>query len=148
MIKIRHTGITTQNMQKALELYRDIFGLEVVWDEIEESSFIDRLSGMTNVKVHTVKLKDSLGAMIELLHYLSHPDENHEENRTNMINKVGCSHIAITVENIEEIYTKLIDFGLSFNNKPERHPDINVPATVAFCRDYDGTLIEIVEVTE
>ena len=65
-----------------------------------------------------------------------------------MIDKVGCSHIAITVENIEEMYAKLVDFGLSFSNKPERHPDINVPATVAFCRDHDGTLIEIVEVTK
>jgi len=148
MIKLRHTGITTNDMQKSLELYRDVFGLEVVWNEIEQSPFIDRLSGMTGVKVHTVKLKDEKGAMIELLHYLSHPDEHRLDNETNMINKVGCSHIAITVDDIQEMYLKLTNMGLSFNNKPERHPDINVPATVAFCRDYDGTLIEIVEVTK
>jgi len=148
MIKLRHTGITTANMQKSLVLYRDIFGLEVIWDEIEQSPFIDRLSRLDGVKVHTVKLKDEKGAMIELLHYLSHPDKNCQDNRNNMINKIGCSHIAITVDNIEEMYTKLTDLGLIFNNKPERHPDINVPATVAFCRDFDGTLIEIVEVTK
>jgi len=148
MIKLRHVGITTQNMQKALELYRDIFGLEVVWDEIEESPFIDRLSGLLDVKAHTVKLRDEKGAMIELLHFLSHPDENCEDNKTKMINKIGCSHIAITVEDIDVMYDKLINIGLSFNNEPERHPDINVPAKVAFCRDFDGTLIEIVEVTK
>jgi len=148
MTKLRHVGITTQDMQKALKLYRDIFGFKVVWDEIEESPFIDRLSGMSGVKVHTVKLRDKEGAMIELLHYLSHPDENFEDNKTKMINKIGCSHIAITVEDVGEMYDKLINAGLPFNNEPERHPDINVPAKVAFCRDYDGTLIEIVEVTK
>lgn len=135
-------------MEKSLELYRDIFGLEVVWNEIEESSFIDRLLGMSNVKVHTVKLKDEKGAMIELLHFLSHPDANYLDNKTKMVTKIGCSHIAITVEDIESMYLKLINFGMTFINKPERHPDINVPATVAYCRDHDGTLIEIVEVTK
>jgi len=148
MIKLRHVGLTTQNMSRSLELYRDTFGLEVVWDEVEESPFIDRLSGMSDVRVHTVKLKDEQGAMIELLQYLSHPDKAAATNQTNLINKIGCSHIAITVENIEEMYSRLVEFGLTFINKPERHPEVSVPATVAFCRDFDGTLIEIVEVTE
>jgi glyoxylase I family protein len=148
MIKLRHTGITTQNMQKSIELYRDVFGLSVVWDEIEQSPFIDRLTGMKNVKVHTVKLRDDSGSMIELLHFLSHPDKEPELNRTRKLSKVGCSHIAITVNNIEEMYTKLIKLGFVFNNKPERHPDKKVPAIVAYCRDPEGTLIEIVEVTE
>mgnify|MGYP003627330365 CR=1 FL=1 len=148
MIKLRHAGLTTQNMDRSLELYRDTFGLEVVWNEIEESPFVDRLSGMSDVKVHTVKLKDEQGGMIELLQYLSHPDKNATANQTNLINKIGCSHIAITVENIEEMYNRLLELGLTFINKPERHPEVSVPATVAFCRDFDGTLIEIVEVTE
>jgi len=148
MVQLRHTGITTQNMQKSIELYRDIFGLDIVWNEVEQSPFIDRLTGMSGVKVHTVKLKDEKGAMIELLHFLSHPDEDPNFNKTRRLNKTGCSHIAITVDNIKEMYLKLIKFGFTFNNEPERHPDINIPATVAYCRDLEGTLIEIVEVTK
>jgi glyoxylase I family protein len=146
MIKLRHTGITTQNMERSLQLYRDIFGLEIVWDEIEQSDFIDRLTGMKDVKVHTVKLKDQKGAMIELLHFLSHPDEDPQSNMHRELSKIGCSHIAITVDDIHEMYLKLKALGFTFNNKPERHPDINVPAIVAYCRDTEGTLIEIVEV--
>ena len=145
MIKLRHVGITVTDMKQSLKLYKDCFGLEVVWDEIEEGEFIDNLSNLENVKVHTVKLKDSDGGMIELLQYHSHPAPN-AGNKINKINKIGCSHFAITVENIDELYEKLIDMGIEFNWKPTRHPDEWVKAKVAFCRDYDGTLIEIVEV--
>ena len=143
-ILVRHIGITVTDMEQSLKLYKDCFGLEVVWNEIEESKFIDNLSNLENVKVHTVKLKDSQGGMIELLHYHSHPEIN-AENKINKINKIGCSHFAITVENIDELYEKLISMGIKFNWEPTRHPDDWVKAKVAFCRDYDGTLIELVE---
>jgi|21_taG_2_1085346.scaffolds.fasta_scaffold19775_2 catechol 2,3-dioxygenase-like lactoylglutathione lyase family enzyme len=140
MIKnIRHIGITVSNVEKAIELYRDIFGLEIVWDQIEHGKFIDRLSDIDNIRVRTIKLKDSTGSMIELLHYLSHP----EDPKNDQITRIGCSHIAITVENINEMYNKLLNFGLKFNYEPQTSVDGN--AKVAFCRDYDGTLIEVVQ---
>lgn len=141
MIKLRHIGIAVVDINKSLELYRDIFGLEVVWDEIESSKFIDRLSNMDNVQVHTVKLKDNNGGMIELLQYISHPLQKNNDQ----INRIGCSHIAITVKNIDTIYKKLSKYGISFHNTPERHPEEWVKAKVAFCRDNDGVLIEVVE---
>ena len=145
MVKLRHIGITVTDMEQSLKLYKDCFGLEVIWNEIEESEFIDNLSNLKNVKVHTVKLRDYNGGMIELLQYLSHPAPN-AGNKINKITKIGCSHIAITVDNIDELYKKLLDMGLQFNCEPTRHPDIDVKAKVAFCRDFDGTLIELVEV--
>ena len=144
MIKLRHVGITVTDMKQSLKLYKDCFGFDVVWDEIEESEFIDNLSNLKNVKVHTVKLRDGSGGMIELLQYLSHPNSS-DSNKVNKINEIGCSHIAITVDNVDGLYKTLLDIGVEFNWKPTRHPDINVKAKVAFCRDYDGTLIEIVE---
>lgn len=141
MIKLRHIGIAVKDMEKSLELYKNIFGLEVVWNEIESSTFIDRLSNIDDVKVHTVKLKDNNGGMIELLQYLSHP----EKINNDPINRIGCSHIAITVENIDNMYKKLSDHGLTFHNPPEKHPEDWVKAKVAFCRDENGVLIEVVE---
>ena len=141
MIKIRHVGITVTDAERSLTLYRDYFGLQVVWDEIETGDFIDGLSGVTDITVRTIKLKGDEG-MIELLQYKSHPMEN-TKNINNNIFEIGCSHFALTVNNLDKIYTDLIELGLKFNKKPQTSPDGK--AKVCFCRDYDGTLIELVE---
>ena len=139
MIKLRHVGLAVSDMDQALKLYQDIFNLDIVWDEHESGTFIDRLSNMENVTVRTVKLKDSDGGMIELLQYKSHP----ELVNNDPINRIGCSHIAVTVNDIDNMYVKLINFGLDFHYKPQLSVDGN--AKVAFCRDRDGILIEVVE---
>mgnify|MGYP003675679172 CR=1 FL=1 len=139
MISLRHVGLAVTDMDNALELYRDIFKLEVVWDQIESGKFIDRLSNIPDVKVRTVKLKDAKGGMIELLQYLSHPDKiNHDP-----INRIGCSHIAITVDDIVGMQLQLLAHGLKFHWSPQVSDDGN--AKVAFCRDENGVLIEVVE---
>ena len=139
MVKLRHIGIVVNDMDTSIQLYKDIFNLEVIWNKIEKGNFIDKLLGIDNVKVHTVKLKDSNGGIIELLQYISHPTLPTYDK----INRIGCSHFAITVDNIDNIYKKLIKFGLKFKNKPQISADGNVK--VAFCRDQDKVLIEIVE---
>ena len=143
MVKLRHIGITVTDMEKSLELYRDYFGFKVVWDEVEEGKFIDGLSDIENIKVRTVKMKDDSGGMVELLDYYSHPEQN-TENLKNKITKIGCSHLALTVDKLDSVYNELKDMDLEFNCEPKISKDGNVK--VCFCRDFDGTLIELVEV--
>ena len=142
MINLRHIGITVTDMDRSLELYQKHFGLEVVWDQIETGPCIDNLSDTQNIKVRTVKMKDKLGGMLELLQYHSHPEEN-VENLQSKITKIGCSHVAVTVNDVDNVYKELSALGLKFNCTPQLSP--NGGAKVCFCRDYDGTLIEIVE---
>ena len=141
MFSVRHVGITVQDMEKSLTLYRDYFGFQVVWDEIEQGKFIDGLSGIDDIVVRTVKLKDEKGGMIELLEYESHPQPL--ETLRPIVN-IGVSHFAMTVDNLDETYKDLLDMELIFNAKPAISPDGR--AKVCFCRDFDGTLIELVEV--
>ena len=141
MFSVRHVGITVQDMKKSLELYRDYFKFQVVWDEIEEGKFIDGLSGIDDIVVRTVKLKDLNGGMVELLEYESHPQSL--ENLRPIVN-IGVSHFAMTVQDLDKTYEDLLKLGLSFNEKPAISPDGG--AKVCFGRDFDGTLIELVEV--
>tara|TARA_R110000782_G_scaffold243346_1_gene329880 strand:- start:73 stop:504 length:432 start_codon:yes stop_codon:yes gene_type:complete len=141
MFSLRHVGITVQDMKKSLELYRDYFKFQVVWDEIEEGKFIDGLSGIDDIVVRTVKLKDLNGGMVELLEYESHPQSL--ENLRPIVN-IGVSHFAMTVQDLDKTYEDLLKLGLSFNEKPAISPDGG--AKVCFGRDFDGTLIELVEV--
>ncbi len=142
MFSFRHVGITVTDMKKSLELYRDYFGFQIVWDEVESGGFIDGLSGLKAIWVRTVKLKDFAGGMIELLEYQSHPRKN-DKNFDKEVIEIGVSHFAMTVQNLDTTYDDLIKMGLKFNAKPAISPDGK--AKVCFCRDFDGTLIELVE---
>ena len=141
-MKLRHIGITVTDMEKSIELYRDYFGFKVVWDELEEGEFIDNLTGEKDVKVRTVKMKDGNGGMVELLYYHSHLQLN-TLNIQNKIWSIGCSHFALTVDNLDGVYQDLSHMGLTFICEPKISSDGN--AKVCFCRDFDGTLIELVE---
>tara|TARA_Y100000034_G_scaffold107696_1_gene137491 strand:+ start:4031 stop:4483 length:453 start_codon:yes stop_codon:yes gene_type:complete len=139
MTKLRHIGITVRDAEQSLKLYRDYFKFEVVWDQMEEGDFIDSLSGIKNIKVRTVKLKSQEG-MIELLQYFSHPATEHNKDK---ITRVGCSHFALTVDDLDKTHEDLTNLGLNFLDSPKKSPDNN--AKVCFCRDFDGALIELVE---
>ena len=136
----RHIGIVVQDMQKALFFYKDLLGFEVTKDMNESGNYIDKFSKLDNVVVRTVKLKDPSGNLIELLKYASHPKNNcpHE------ITDIGISHFALTVDDVEGLYEQLSKQGVTFNCYPQVTPDQY--AKVTFCKDFEGNLIELVEV--
>ena len=143
MISIRHIGIVVEDIEKSLSFYRDLLGFEVAKDMFEEGGEIDVFLGMENVYVRTVKLKDSNGMMIELLKFYSHRKDA-SSNADNQLVNIGCSHFALTVDNLDELYQKLKEKSIYFLSEPQTSSDNSVK--VAFCKDPEGTFIEIVEV--
>ena len=138
-MRVRHMGITVSNMEEALEFYQDFFGFAVVRDMHEEGEHIDNFSALKDVRVHTVKLRDSEGQMIELLHYDSHPRFLHKKD----IADLGCSHFAVTVGNLDEILANLAQNGYKPHCDPQLSPDGKVKLT--FLPGPDNGLIEMVE---
>ena len=56
MIKnIRHLGIVVRDMEKSLEFYRYL-GYEVIADMKEDSRFIDKILGLNDSDLRTVKM--------------------------------------------------------------------------------------------
>ena len=136
---LRHTGIVVSNVEKSLEFYRDLLGFIVVKDQIETGRYIDIFLGLEDVTVRTVKMCLGEGSMLELLYFFSHPPKRTSQK----IYDLGCSHIALTVEDLDETYKSLLTAGVSFNNPPQASPDGY--AKVAFCQDPDGSYLELVE---
>jgi len=138
-MNLRHFGITITDVEESLSFYQDILGLEVVKVMDESGVHIDNFSGISGIKVKTIKLKDDNGSMIELLKYYSHPEEaNHD-----LITRVGCSHFAMTVSDLDDVVEKIVSAGYSVNCEPQFSPDGNVKLT--FAKGPDGVLIELVE---
>ena len=139
MINIRHIGIVVSDLDRSLYFYRDLLGFDIEKDALEHGKYIDTFLGLDDVTVRTVKMTLNDRDMVELLHYKT----NNKEAEKIEINQIGCTHFAITVGNVEDVYNRLMERGVGFINAPHLSQDGN--AKVAFCKDPDGFFIELVE---
>ena len=78
--------------------------------------------------------------MIELLEFKKKKKRENEEYN---ISRIGASHFAVTINNLEKTYNLLKKKGIRFICKPMLSNDKKVKLT--FCRAPEGTLIEMVE---
>ena len=138
---IRHVGIVVKSIDDVLPFYRDLLNLKIVKKNDEPENFINSLLKLTNCQLITVKLATENGeTLIELLEFISHPGTM-QDNRE--IFTRGISHIALTVKNLDLVYTKLFKAGIQFFSPPLTSPD--GLARVTFCRDPAGNYLELVE---
>jgi len=141
---IRHVGIVVRDLEKSLAFYSGVLGLEVYRRHVEVGAFIDRLTGLRNVKLEWVKLVIPKGGLIELLQYHSHPDPETVALPTpSPSNALGCSHVALTVTNLDETYCRIRAHGYVTKSEPIVTP--NKAGKILYCHDPDGTILELIE---
>ena len=141
VLNIRHTGIVVSDLKKESEFYR-MLGFIEVSTAIEEGQFIEEVTGIKDVKIEWVKMTAPDNNLIELIKYHSHPIDSNFENSPS--NKLGCSHVAFTVTDINQFCEDIILAGGSIVNPPATSLDGKVK--VAYCHDPEGVLLEIVEI--
>lgn len=140
-IAIRHAGIVVSNLETSLPFYRDMLGLQVWWNQIEEGPLIEAVTGVPGARVHTVKMKALDGVSIELLQYLNTPKPTPPLSNAN---DVGCNHVAVQVKDLDGLYEKARAAGIRFNTPPI--VAAGGKAKVTYCRDPEGVYLELVEI--
>jgi catechol 2,3-dioxygenase-like lactoylglutathione lyase family enzyme len=138
--KIRHTGIVVRKLDQSVAFY-EALGFKTWKRDLEQGKFIETVVGLINARVETAKLKAPCGVLLELLEYHSHPEQM--EITPQPSNQLGCSHIALTVDSIDETLRCIQKQGGTLVNPPEITPDGTV--RVAYCHDPEGNLLELVE---
>jgi len=137
--EVRHIGIVVTNMENSLKFYRDQLGLKIIKDMDEQGNYLDNMLSLNDVRVRTVKLSANENTtLVELLEF-----ESHNDNKIRNFYTIGTSHVAFTVDDIEKLYVDLSEKNIKFNAIPQKSPDGLVKVT--FCKDPDGTPIELVE---
>ena len=140
MIKIRHTGIVTNSLNKSLYFWRDLLGFNIKKEAIEDGELIDKVLGYKNVKVKTIKLEDNNKNLIEILYFYNSPKLN---KRKLFPYSVGYTHISVTVKNIKKYYKKLKKNKIKFNSEPKKSLDNKVIMT--YCKTPENCYLELVE---
>lgn len=138
---IRHTGIVVANMDEALHFWCDLLGFNIAKRMEESGPHIDAITGLENVQLTTTKLAAPDGNLIELLQFHTHPDKPAWQGQSN---STGITHIAMTVNNLDEAFKQLSAAGIVFNAPPVLSPDGY--AKVTYCKGPEGILLELVEV--
>ena len=138
---IRHTGIVVSDMKRSLRFYRDLLGMEVWADFKDTSQMVQAVTDVPGANIWMIKLKAADGVSIELLQYLSNPQDVPEPAKAC---DVGCNHIALQVEELETLYEKLTAEGIRFHAPPTVSSDGG--AKVTYCRDPEGVIVELVEI--
>ena len=140
---IRHTGLVVADLARALHFWRDVLGLRVVRRMEESGAHIDAMLGLKGVCVTTVKLAAPDNNLVELLHFHSHPDK---PNWDGTPCSTGFTHIALTVENLDETCSRLAEAGVTFSALPQYSPD--GVARVTYAKGPEGALLELVEMLQ
>jgi len=138
MTDVRHFGIVVGDLDRALNFYEQFFDFHILSQNTEEGSFIDSILGFQKSKVTTVKLVGKAGSQLELLEF-----DNPGSSEPRSLFQYGPTHIALTVNDIDKIYTRMLEANVECLSPPKCSPNGNVK--VMFCRDPDKTWLELVE---
>ena len=141
-IALRHIGIVVSNLEKAITLYRDYLGCELVGKNLGLSGeYQEKLVGINNVEMDVAILRTQDNNRIELLEYKNYPGKKREPV---LSNDIGASHFAITVKNIDHLYESRNNFDVSFISEPLKSPDGFVK--VAYAVLMEECIVELVQV--
>lgn len=141
MKNIRHIGLVVSDIGKALEFYCDLLGLKIQGTTDEKGDFINQLLAKENIELKTIKLSaDDNATRIELLEF---SDSKSNQNEKIGLTNSGFTHVALTVNNLDEMYLRLRKAGVQFNCTPKLSP--NGKLKITFCRDFEGNYLELIE---
>jgi len=139
-LSLRHIGIVVYDLEAVLKFWTEVMEFTII-NKLEESGKgIDLMLGLEKVNLTTVKLRAHDGNIIELLKFNSHSDISRWSGQPC---STGITHIALTVENLDEMYQNLNNKTLRFFNKPQLSKDGKVK--VIYAEGPEGILLELVE---
>lgn len=141
MIKgLRHIGINTCCLSESVKFYKMLGFTDCIYNVVDDSEYINRLSGLQNESLHMIKLRSEVGITIELVQY-TNPVQVPFPIYGN-----GIGHIALEVDDINKVWKTLIESNAKVVSEPLLSSDKG--AYVFFCYDPNGFRIEFVELVK
>lgn len=143
---IYHVGFIVDDLEKSLEWYTNVLGLQVE-REIREVSgeWISAVTGFENTRLKMVWVGTGNGCSIELDQYVTPPGS--DNSPTSARNDVRASHVGIQVDDVHAEYQRMSKLGVKFAGPPPVKLDNEFPWAncAVFLQDPDGNWIELLE---
>ena len=128
------------DLEKTRDFWINTLGFTLHIEAKEESPYIDELLTIKDPVLTTVKLIDSKGFIIELLKFENYQVEN---SWSGDLKTTGLTHIAITVDNLDELVDILRK--LDYQTLSDIKTSPNKKVKVVFVRGPEGIMLELVK---
>ena len=128
------------DLEKTRDFWINLLGFNLHIESKEESPYIDELLAIKDPSLTTVKLIDSKGFIIELLKFDNYQVEN---SWSGDLKTTGLTHIALTVDNLDELVEILRK--LDYQTLSEIKTSPNKKVKVVFVRGPEGIMLELVQ---
>ncbi len=139
----RHAGITVSDLDRSLDFYCGLLGLELLWRRLYEEPEIIRIVGVleaTGLEIAMLRVPGS-ELEVELIEYQgcespsgSSPPSHH-----------GTGHFCVFVTGIDALYAELLARGVSFRSDGpvEMTAGANAGGKSLYSLDPDGYVFEL-----
>ena len=148
MIKnILHTGVTVKNLDRSVEFYRDVVGLDYKGELFMEGEACERLFARKGCKARVAYLNgsDIIGAPpIELIQFI---DNESKEEKADIF-KPSISEICFMSTDIRADYERMKAAGVEFLSEPQEFDftEYGFGKSIAvYFRDPDGIIMELTQ---
>ena len=128
------------DLEKTRDFWINTLGFKLHVEAKEESPYIDELLAIKDPMLTTVKFIDSKGFIIELLKFENYQVEN---SWSGDLKTTGLTHIALTVDNLDELVEILRK--LEYQTLSEIKTSPNRKVKVVFVRGPEGIMLELVQ---
>ncbi len=146
--KVAHIGITVSSIERSIEFYRDVLGLTLTSRLTMVGESTDLLFDKKNAKVNLAYLRDDRwdknSPVVELIEFEGEDVDTHRSD----FSHTSISELCFEVDNIDEIYEKLVAKGVECISRPQRFSFLEEgfgESKAIYFKDPDGIILELIE---
>ena len=147
---VHHVAVSVPDIELARKFYIDLLGAketsEIAW---EGNPFIDEIVGLKDSAARSFMAR--LGnTHIEVFEYTQPKAGPQDPDRG--VNQYGYTHFGIQVDDIMEVYNRMLEAGIRFHAAPDMSPITTDPDgtkrgyAATYGRDFFGNVFEIMEI--
>ena len=139
-----HVGITVSDIDRSIEFYRDVLGMELESRTDMSGEFISNVVGVPGASLKGANMKAG-DLILEMFQYVA--PVGGKQRASLRQSDVGHYHLAFQVDDIEDAYQKLTAKGVNFSEVPQYVPDGPAKGLGAiYFWDPDGIALEFIQV--
>jgi catechol 2,3-dioxygenase-like lactoylglutathione lyase family enzyme len=146
---VLHFSFTVSDIDRSIDWYTRVLGLELVHRQHQENEYTDALIGIPGIALEVAQFRLPTVAspysshMLELIQYSRGADPTVVDLPTN---RVGVAHLALLVDDIHERYERMLNENVAFQNPPVMiTAGANLGGYACYFRDPDGITLELLQ---
>jgi lactoylglutathione lyase len=141
LTSLHHTGLTVRDLDRSLGFYRDLLGMQVLFEQEKKGGYLAKIVGYEGAHVRMAHLAfPGGGHRVELFQYVEpEPRGDPGEPRD-----VGITHVCLAVVDLEALHGRLRAAGVEFYSDPVQvDTGANADGSGVYLRDPDGITLEL-----